>query len=138
MSIPWRTRRGVGRLAHIPLETQEQAALFEWAYLKQKQIPELALLFAIPGQGVARLKRLQLEGYQKGVPDMFLAVMVDTGPESQCGGLFIELKRTKGGKVSPEQYEWMGKLEAQGYRCVIARGAAEARKEILAYLGEKE
>jgi hypothetical protein len=151
MSLPWRTRRGIGRLAHIPLETEEQANIFDWAYKMQRQIPELSLLFAIPGQGVARLKRLQVEGYQPGIPDMMLPVAraVDVAFHDDRmplitkipvvkHGLFIELKRTKGGKVSPEQYEWIAKLEAQGYKCVVARGAEEARQFILEYLGRHD
>lgn len=36
---------------NIPLETEEQQALFEWARLNQQTIPELGLMFAIPNGG---------------------------------------------------------------------------------------
>ena len=57
----------------VPLETEEQRNLVEWAWAMEKQIPELKNLFAIPNQGAARLKRLQMEGTKRGVPDLFLA-----------------------------------------------------------------
>ena len=53
-------------------------------------------------------------------------------------GLFVEMKRVKGGKVAAEQYDWMQRLTDQGYKCVVARGADEARREILAYLGRTD
>lgn len=136
-----RKSRGKRRMldpSRTPLEHEEQANLVTWAYVRKNEIPALGLLFAIPNQGAARLKNLQTEGVMKGVPDLFLAVMAYSGPESQYGGLFIELKRTKGAKVSPEQYEWIGRLTAQGYKCVVARGCEEAKREILEYLGETE
>ena len=35
----------------IPLETEEQQSLFEWAETQSKIYPELALMFAIPNGG---------------------------------------------------------------------------------------
>ena len=103
------TRRKRFRLAGIPLEHEEQASLISWCFAAQKLIPELSMLFAIPNQGAARLKNLQTEGVMKGVPDLFLAVA-----RGQYHGLFIELKRRKGGKVSFEQTQWLNELTIQG------------------------
>lgn len=119
----------------VPLEHQEQANLIAWAFAMKHQISELALLFAIPNAGAARLKNLQTEGVMRGVPDLMLAVPRLIAGNLWNHALFIEMKRVKGGKVAPEQYSWMAALTAQGYKCVVARGADEARKEILAYLG---
>ena len=124
------TRRKRNRLAGIPLEHEEQASLITWAFAFQRQIPELSMLFAIPNQGAARLKNLQTEGVMKGVPDLFLAVA-----RGNWHGLFIELKRKKGGKLSFEQTQWLNELTIQGYCAQAAYGWDEAKGQILRYLG---
>ena len=120
------------KLAQIS-EHQEQASLFQWRDAMLRSMPELRLLFAIPGQGVARLKNLQIEGYQKGIPDMMLAVA-----RGEYHGLFVELKRRKGGKVSPEQYTWIAALASEGYAATVCYGWDEARETIQRYLNGDE
>ena len=127
------TRRKRNRLAGIPLEHEEQQSLILWAFAYQKRIPELSMLFAIPNQGAARLKNLQTEGVMRGVPDLFLAVA-----RGNWHGLFIELKRRKGGKLSFEQVQWLNELTIQGYCAQAAYGWDEAKKQILTYLGRSE
>lgn len=61
----------------------------------------------------ARVKTL---GYQAGTLDIFL-------PEHH---VYIELKRQKGGSLSPEQKARIPRLEAAGYRVIVARGAVDA------------
>lgn len=128
----------------IPTEHQEQATLIKWKLLYQEKIPALKCLIAIPNQGAARLKNLQTEGVLRGVSDLFLACPVisdDLGVpcrEPCWHGLWIELKRVKGGKVSAEQYDWMALMETQGYKTAICRGAEEAWMEIMNYLGEPD
>jgi hypothetical protein len=120
----------------IPTEHQEQATLIKWKLLYQEKIPALKCLIAIPNQGAARLKNLQTEGVLKGVSDLFLACPPPS--EDLVHGLWIELKRVKGGKVSAEQYDWLALMENHGYRATIARGANEAWLEIMNYLGEED
>ena len=72
---------------------------------------------------------LKATGATAGVPDLFLPV-----PTSQYHGLFIEMKRTKGGKVSPEQKEWLEYLNSAGYRAVVCKGFLEAKAVIESYL----
>ena len=55
-------------------------------------------------------------GYQAGTLDIFL-------PEHR---IYIELKRQKGGALSPEQKARIPRLEAAGYRVIVARGAVDA------------
>jgi len=117
----------------VPLETQEQAQLIRWKCLYERQIPALAHLFAIPNQGAARLKSLQMEGTLRGVSDLFLSY-----PVAPFHGLYIEMKRVKGGKVSPEQYAFIALQTSVGYAAEACRGAEEAWKLILTYLGEKD
>lgn len=66
------------------------------------------------------------------VPDMFLPVA-----REGCHGLYIELKRRDGGRVSPEQTAWMDALARQGYKTALCHGWDAAREEIQRYLGGK-
>ena len=107
-------------------ESQEQQAVVEWALWKG--LP----LLAIPNGGkrsAATAARLKAEGVRPGVPDLLL-------PMARRGfhGLFIEMKRTKGGRVSDAQREWLHLLDAEGYRAIVCYGAGEAIREIEAYL----
>ena len=116
----------------IPSESQEQKWLFEWARLRERAVPELKLLFHIPNEG-KRTKatggKMVAEGLKSGVPDLFLPVA-----RGCFHGLFIEMKRVKGGRVSLSQHDWITELVRQGYRCVICRGWEEAKDEIERYL----
>lgn len=108
-------------------EAQEQSLLFKWAAYR----PELALMFAIPNGGTRdkiEAAHLKKQGVKRGVPDLFLPVA-----HGAYYGLFIEMKR-EGGRVSPEQKEWIARLNENGYRAVVCFGFEKAREEIEAYL----
>jgi hypothetical protein len=77
-----------------------------------------------------KLKRM---GISAGYPDLFMPVPNKTFP-----GLFIELKRVSGGKVSDEQLHWQTILRKNGYACEICRGLEEAKKVILNYLANTD
>jgi hypothetical protein len=112
------------------LETEQkvQETVIKWLLL---QYPH-ALYCASAGgmrtsQGTAiKMKRA---GYVKGFPDLFIYE-----PRGKYHGLAIELKREKGGQVSPEQNEWRNALESRGYCAYICRGFEEAREKIEWYL----
>ena len=53
-------------------------------------------------------------------------------------GLLIELKRTKGGVISPVQAEWISTLTAQGYRACVCYGWEAAWDLIVRYLEGRE
>ena len=123
-------------LSWQPTEEQEQAAVMEWAMLMEKQAPELALLYHCPNgadRHPAVAAKLKKQGVKPGVPDLFLPVARGT-----AHGLYIEMKRQKGGRVSEDQKAWMDALTQQGYVCVVARGAEEACDVIWRYLQEAE
>ncbi len=87
-----------------PCEEIEQTCLFRWAALESGAHPELALLHAIPNGGKrskSEAARMKAAGVKPGVPDMFLPVA-----REGCHGLYIELKRRDGGRVSTEQTAW--------------------------------
>ncbi|MDT4890305.1 hypothetical protein FQZ97_1271290 [compost metagenome] len=58
-------------------------------------------------------------------------------PRHGFAGLIIEMKRKKGGQLSPEQADWLAWLNAQGFCAVICKGFDAAQQTIKDYLGEK-
>jgi len=107
-------------------EAKEQENLVY--YLRLKKIPH----FAIPNGG-SRNKieavNLKRQGVNPGVPDMMIPV-----PNKNYAGLFIEMKRKKGGVVSKYQKEWISRLNSLGYKAVVCKGFEEAKKVIEEYM----
>ena len=113
-------------------ESQEQQLLFEWAALSAGKWPELALMYHIPNGGSrskAEAGRFKAEGVKAGVPDICLPVA-----RGGYHGLYIELKRVKGGRVSPAQQGWIAALRDQGYCACVCKGWDDAAHVIKAYL----
>lgn len=122
-------------VALCPTEHEEQCAVMRWAEIIEPLHPELALLFAIPNGGhrhKAVAGKLRASGVRRGVPDLCL-------PVARLGyhGLYLELKRAKGGRLSPEQAWWRAELERQGYYVACCAGARAAIGTISEYLGLK-
>lgn len=117
------------------IEHYEQVHLVHWwdTIARANGIPE-QLLFAIPNGGY-RTKRtgamLKAEGMRAGVPDLFLAV-----PRFGFGGLFIEMKRPVGGRLSPVQKEFH-KVLSEDYAVEVCKGCSEAIEAIKKYLSLK-
>jgi hypothetical protein len=114
-------------------EYQEQVALIQWwaFYSAKNGIPE-TLLFSL--QNGARTNmgtaiKLKKSGGRPGVPDLLLAM-----PSRVFHGLFIEMKKSKGGVVSKEQKELADLLKWQGYCVEVSHGWAEAVAHIEWYL----
>jgi hypothetical protein len=104
-------------------EHAEQMGLFEWAAYAAVHWPELALLHAIPNGGDRHptvAARLKAAGVKPGVPDICLPV-----PRGDWHGLYIELK-TRRGRVSAAQREWLTALARQGYRTAVGPRVATA------------
>lgn len=111
-----------------PTEHLEQVTLIAWYRRTYKN----ELLVAIPNGGKRQIKTalaMKQEGTSKGFPDLFLPV-----PKNQFYGLFIEMKRQKGGTVSKEQKEWLEYLNSVGYQAVVCKGFIEAKDVIECYL----
>ena len=117
----------------VPREDEEQIALFNWAaWMACTRYPELELLHHVPNGGYrnkAEAGRFRAQGVRSGVPDVVLPVA-----RGGWHGLYIELKRTEGGRVSEEQRWWLGKLSAQGYYTAVCKGWEEAKDAIESYL----
>lgn len=113
-------------------EHEEQVALMRLVEMHKGRWPELEMLFAVPNGGDRNMlvaKKLKAEGVKKGVPDLCLPI-----PRGVYHGLFIELKRQKGGVISPEQKAWIAALRGQGYRAEVCKGATEAWDVIREYV----
>ena len=83
-------------------------------------------IFAIPNGGArspATAGRLKAEGVVPGIPDLFVPAK----------GLWIEMKRVKGGALSPEQKAMIQYLEEVGYRAIVCKGAEDAKAKISAF-----
>ena len=126
-----------------PTEYQEQVKIFEWSRLMvaTNQEPRLRLLRAgMEGVRLSMGTRVKAKraGMDSSFPDLFLPVPL-FDPRIlglyHCCGLFLELKRLKGGVVSPDQKAMHQALRAQGYRVEVCRGADAAIKCISEYLG---
>lgn len=121
------------RKEFIPHEDIEQGMLIEWAEAQKGKYPELAMIFHIPNEaGTRTLKetlRLKGLGVKAGVPDLFLPVA-----RWAYHGLFIEMKRQKGGRVTEEQAAWHSLLTEQGYCVKVCKGFSEARHVLEVYL----
>ncbi len=106
--------------------------LFKWAVLWGAQHPELDLLYAIPNganKSIATAMKFKREGLKAGVPDVHLPVA-----RQGFHSLYVEMKRAKGGSLSPEQVEWHRRLGDAGHKVVVAKGFDEARLAIESYL----
>lgn len=84
----------------------------------------------IPNEGkrsvsyAAMLKRM---GLRNGFPDLFV-----TRARGGYHGLFIEMKYDNG-KTTKDQRDWLKRLAAEGYACVVCNGADEAIEAIKKY-----
>ena len=114
-------------------EAQEQEMLFQWAELKSGMYPDLRLMFHIPNGGKrdkVEAAHMKKQGVKSGVPDIFLPV-----PMWGWHGLFIEMKRADGGRLSKEQRRYIKELSDQDYNVQVCHGFDEASQVILDYLG---
>lgn len=121
----------------VPSEHMEQVAVMRWAAMMTGRYPELALLYAVPNgarTSIGTARKLKAEGLKSGVPDLCLPVWRAIDHTSVWHGLYIELKRQRGGTVSPEQSAWHLALREQGYRVEVCKGAEAAIATITVYL----
>lgn len=111
----------------MPLESEEQTALFQWA----AYVPDLKWMFAIPNGGTRNpreARNLKRQGVKAGVSDIFLPL-----PRGKYHGLFIEMK-VKGNKPTEKQLDFLKYAQEWGYMVKVAYGFREAQKTILDYL----
>jgi hypothetical protein len=103
-------------------EHEEQREFVQWF---RRAFPEVRI-FAIPnGGGRSRSQgaKLKMEGVSPGVPDLFIPEWL----------LWVEMKREKGGRVSPEQKDWINYLDGLGHNTMVGNGFDEAQIKVLTF-----
>ena len=108
--------------AALPTEHEEQRDLVRW--FRRKYGP--VRIFAIPNGGYRSMTaaaKFKAEGVSPGIPDLFVPAW----------RLWIEMKRQKGGRVSPEQADWIAYLEGVGFTCFVCLGSENAQAQIEAF-----
>ena len=106
----------------IPTEDHEQMMLVQWFRRTFHDVR----IFSVPNGGhrhPAVAAKMKATGVVKGVPDLFVPAW----------RLWIEMKRTKGGSLSPEQKDWIQYLESAGYWVIVGKGADDAKRQISAF-----
>lgn len=98
------------------------------SYLEKQNI----LHYAVPNGGLKSMEegsKLKRMGVKSGVPDICVPIL-----RSTYGGLYIELKRKKGGVISDNQKKWLKLLQNSGQYVAICNGSDEAIKVVTDYL----
>lgn len=106
-------------------EWEEQATIVAWARLNGIR------LFHVPNGGsrhAAEAARMKKIGVEPGVPDLCIPTMA-----GGYGALFLEVK-SKNGKPTPKQLDWIGYLNGQGYLALTAWGADHGMMLIREYV----
>ena len=120
-------------MSKVPKETQEQIWLIQWS--QQPKIrniyPDLKYLFHIANERTDKVQAAILKkmGVKRGVPDLFLPVH-----RGKFHGLFIEMKREKGGTASEDQKWWCKSLLENGYAVSVCKGWEAAVQVLEWYL----
>ena len=108
------------RGAVLNSEHLEQVRMVSWF---RKTYPNTRI-FAIPnggGRSMAQGAALKSEGVSPGVPDIFIPAW----------SLWVEMKRSTGGTVSPAQRDWISYLESIGHTVIVGKGFEDARDQII-------
>ncbi len=106
----------------VPSEDFEQMHFVKWFRQNQGGVR----IAAIPNGGArspATASKLKATGVSKGIPDLVV-------PEWH---LWIEMKRTKGGCVDPDQKDWHEYLRECGDDVLVCYGCDDAIKQIEVY-----
>lgn len=124
--------------ATAPTEHQETVAVVRWWNLQWHLYADAGIkcsaesLLHVPNEGrrsPMMASILKSEGMRPGTPDLFLAV-----PSPSSAGLWLEMKKQKGGRVSASQARMADVLKASGYTVKLCHGAVEAIEAIKAHL----
>jgi len=111
--------------AYIPLEKEGQKAFVAW--YKQTFPGSIIMMIRNDGFRAPYEKTDQLLlGLHPGAADLFI-------PELR---LWIEMKRVKGGKLSPEQVDFSRAIRNVGYLYIMAEGLEEAKRIVSVQMHE--
>jgi hypothetical protein len=114
--------KGTGRSEHV-----EQREFVSWFRKNYKGIR----IIAIPNGGqrnIATAARLKAEGVMRGVPDLYVPAWM----------LWIEMKKSSGGRISPEQKDWHNYLQTINQNVIVTAGFEDAKLQIEDFIEEKD
>lgn len=121
--MKYRKKVAMRLMVSLPSEHQEQTGFVRWFRSRWPHV----LIFAIPNGGkrsMSTAKNLKLEGVVPGVPDLFIPAW----------GIWIEMKRQKGGRLSADQEEMISYMESCGHHVIVGYGATDASDKLLSLL----
>jgi len=113
----------------IPTEHEECVALVQ--YMSMKNIKYHHINSETWTTSWKQKHKAKSEGVVKGFPD-YAIIIKDKSNNNRL--VFIEMKRTKGGRLSPEQKEWIKELnKCKGVKAYICKGFLEAKEVVDKY-----
>lgn len=105
--------------SNCPTEYSECQVFHQWLALNHIRHTHIGNESQLGGRaGIIRGARLKAIGQSKGFPDYLVIV------NNQL--IAIEMKRRKGGRLEPEQADWLESLESCGVNNYVCQGAEEA------------
>jgi hypothetical protein len=111
----------------VPKEHLEQVGFVNWFRASYPSV----LIYAVPNgehRAYSAGKRLKGEGVTAGIPDLHV-------PEWD---LWIEMKRSTGGRLSLEQRDIIRYLENTcGKTVIVGKGAADASRQVLEFVSRR-
>lgn len=108
-------------------EHQIQVACVNWFRMQYKDI-----IYAVPNaarRSVVMGKMMKDEGLLPGIPDLCIPVM-----RNNYGGLYIEMKDGKNGRLSDSQKEMIDRLRCNGYRVDVCRSVDDFMDVVNEYM----
>ena len=129
MSFKFQGEKAGAKKVALPTEASEQISLV--AHIDQFYPALGEYLFAIPNGGKrtpATAALMRKMGQRPGVPDLFYS-----RPRHGAHGLYIEMKRRRGGQLSDNQKVKLALFAGAGYATVVCAGKDEALAALLNY-----
>lgn len=114
----------------IPTEAQEQEEFIKWF---KKRYPSVFIFSHIDGATLGgknkygMINSLKRQGWTSGIPDLQI-------PE---WGVWIEMKKTVGGRLSDVQKKTIAELQKAGQMVFVCYGSQAAKEAILNYEKDK-
>ena len=99
-------------------EHQEQATVISW--IKEYHPDWIAIHIENEYNPKSNQKKRYEGGFVKGFPDLMIIKPNEI--------VFIEMKKVKGGRVSPDQMKVITQLNLLGHKSIVAYGAQQAIK----------
>ena len=120
-------------------EAAQGTAFMFWCAMQFSHCPDLEYMHHIPNGGERNIvvaAGLKAQGVRRGVPDYMLPV-VRCIQGRWYAGLWIELKKPKGGKKNdPDQLRWAAFLKSQGYFHALCLTWVQAADVVKFYYSE--